>query len=107
MTPGARVAAAIEILDRILAGAAAEQALTRWARSHRFAGSGDRASIRDHVFDALRRRASYAAMGGAETGRGLMIGALAATPERLAALFDGEGHSPAPPSGSERAACRP
>ncbi len=42
MTPGARVAAAIEILDVIAAGAAAEQALTRWA------GSKDRAPSRDN-----------------------------------------------------------
>ena len=68
MTPNARVAAAIEILDGILAGAPAEQHLTRWARGHRFAGSGDRAAIRDHVFDALRRRRSAAALGGGAGG---------------------------------------
>ena len=39
--------------------------------SHRFAGSGDRAAIRDHVFEAIRCRRSFAALGGAETGRGL------------------------------------
>jgi len=53
MTPAARVAAAIEILDDWLAGVPAEKALTNWARGHRFAGSGDRAAIRDHVFDGL------------------------------------------------------
>ena len=74
MTPAARVSAAIEILDRILAGEAPEPALTNWGRAHRFAGSGDRHAIRDHVFDALRRRASWAALGGASTGRGLMLG---------------------------------
>ena len=100
MTPAARVAAAIEILDDILAGAAAEKALTGWGRAHRFAGSKDRAAIRDHVFDALRCRASYAWLGGAETGRGIMIGAalLAGTVE---AVFTGEGHAPAPLSEGE------
>ena len=50
MTPGARVSAAIEVLDAIAGGLAAEQALTRWARQSRFAGSKDRAAVRDHVF---------------------------------------------------------
>ena len=54
MTPGARVAAAIEILHDMTDGLAAEQALTRWARRSRFAGSKDRAAIRDHVFDVSR-----------------------------------------------------
>ena len=52
MTPAARVQAAIEVLDIILDGAAAEQALSRWARGHRFAGSKDRAALRGLVFDA-------------------------------------------------------
>ncbi|MEL6957534.1 MAG: RsmB/NOP family class I SAM-dependent RNA methyltransferase, partial [Pseudomonadota bacterium] len=74
MTPGARVAAAIEVLDDIRAGRAAEVALSGWGRAHRFAGSKDRAAIRDHVFQALRCKRSYAWRGGAETGRGLMLG---------------------------------
>ena len=76
MTPAARIAAAIEVLDGILNGSAAEQVLTTWARRNRYAGSGDRAAVRDHVFDALRQRRSLSWLGGAETGRGLMIGAL-------------------------------
>ena len=43
MTPSARASAAIQVLDRILAGEPAEQALTNWGRASRFAGSGDRA----------------------------------------------------------------
>jgi 16S rRNA (cytosine967-C5)-methyltransferase len=50
LTPAARVAAAIEFLDDWLAGAPAEKLLTTWARTHRFAGSKDRAAIRDHVW---------------------------------------------------------
>jgi len=46
VTPAARVAAAIEILDLILDGSSPEKALTGWGRSHRFAGSKDRAAIR-------------------------------------------------------------
>ena len=78
MTPAACIAAAIEILDTVLTGQPAKQALTNWARRHRFAGSGDRAAIRDTVYDALRRRRSalWASGAGAETGRALMIGSL-------------------------------
>lgn len=101
MTPGARIAAAAGLLDRILAGAAAEQALTTWARANRYAGSGDRAAIRDHVFDALRCRRSFAVLGGAETGRGLMLGALRAAGRDAGSLFTGEGHAPAPLSEAE------
>ncbi|MCX7299967.1 MAG: RsmB/NOP family class I SAM-dependent RNA methyltransferase [Rhodobacterales bacterium] len=96
MTPGARVAAAIEVLDRILAGEPAEKVLTQWGRDNRFAGSGDRVAIRDHVFDALRRRRSYAAAGGAETGRGIMIGALRSSGRDPAEVFSGAGHAPPP-----------
>ena len=94
MTPGARVAAAIGILDAVLDGQPAEQALTRWARGARYAGSKDRAAVRDHVFQALRCRRSYACLGGGETGRHIMIGALRAAGEDPADLFTGQGHAP-------------
>ncbi len=103
MTPAARVQAAVMILDRILAGDAAEKALTNWARHSRFAGSKDRAAIRDHVFDALRCRRSFACLGGAETGRGLMIGALRAAGTNPDCVFTGEGYGPAPLDADERA----
>ncbi len=106
MTPAARIAAAIELLDRIAAGTPAEKALTTWARSHRFAGARDRAAIRDHVFDALRNRASFAHLGGGATGRALMIGALRAKGRDPATLFTGKRHAPAPLS-PEEAAFRP
>ena len=95
MTPAARLSAAIEVLDRILGGAAAEQALVNWGRASRFAGSGDRAAVRDLVFDALRCRRSHAALGGGLTGRGLILGGVRDRGGDLA-LFSGEGHAPAP-----------
>jgi 16S rRNA (cytosine967-C5)-methyltransferase len=58
MTPAAHIAATIEILDLILEGEQVEASLTRWGRSNRFAGSGDRNAIRDLVFDALRQKSS-------------------------------------------------
>lgn len=95
MTPGARLAAAITVLDRVLAGEPAEKALTNWGRASRFAGSGDRAAVRDIVFDALRRKRSAAALGGGVTGRGLVLGLCRAAGQE--ALFSGEGHAPAVP----------
>lgn len=102
MTPAARIAAAIDILDRVRAGAPAERALTTWARGSRFAGAKDRAAVRDHVFDALRRRRSLAAMGGGEDGRGLMLGALRAAGVDPDTVFTGEAHAPAPLTPQER-----
>jgi 16S rRNA (cytosine967-C5)-methyltransferase len=95
VTPGARLSAAIGVLDRVLAGEAAEKALTNWGRASRYAGSGDRAAVRDLVYEALRRRASSAALGGGLTGRGLVLGLCRANGTE--ALFSGEGHAPAAP----------
>ncbi len=103
MTPGARVQAAIEILDHIAGGEPAEKALIAWARRSRFAGSGDRAAVRDHVFQALRCWLSYACLGGGETGRARMIGALRAADIDPSELFTGAGHAPRPLSAEERA----
>lgn len=102
MTPGARVAAAITLLDTILDGAPAERALTNWARGARYAGSGDRAAVRDHVFGALRCLRSCAALGGGQGGRALMLGALRAQGIDPECIFSGHGHDPAPLSAAER-----
>lgn len=106
MTPAARIQTAGELLDAILAGQAAEQALTRWARGNRYAGSKDRAAIRDLVFDALRRKRSYGALGGSVTGRGLMLGALRAEGTPVDDIFTGERFMPAPVADEERAGFR-
>lgn len=103
MTPGARVQAAIELLDLIGDGEAADKALLSWARRSRYAGSGDRAAVRDHVFQALRCWRSYACLGGGETGRGRMIGALRDAGLDPAELFSGIGYAPAPLSEAESA----
>ena len=101
MTPGARIQAAIGILDRIAEGEPAEKALTAWGRRARFAGSSDRAAVRDHVFQALRCWRTYACAGGAATGRGRMIGALRADLIDLETMFTGHGHAPQPLTASE------
>ncbi|MSU91439.1 RsmB/NOP family class I SAM-dependent RNA methyltransferase [Rhodobacteraceae bacterium 2CG4] len=108
MIPAARLSAAMEILDEIVEGAPAERVLTRWGRENRFAGSKDRAAIRDHVYDALRRRRSALWRSGAaaETGRALILGLLLETDPAALELLTGAGHAPAPPDADERAAFR-
>jgi len=101
MTPAARYAAAIDILDKMLAGQAAEKALTNWARSNRFAGSGDRHALRDIVYDVLRCKRSFAAFGGADTGRGLILGGLRSAGIPPEGVFSGKGYAPASLSASE------
>lgn len=102
MTPSARIATAAEIIDAISGGMAAEQALLRWARSSRHAGSKDRAAVRDHVFDALRRWWSTAWAGGGTSGRARMIGLLRTQGVDPEPLFDGSRYGPDPLTPSER-----
>lgn len=111
MTPGARVAAAIEILADIAARRRpAADVLKDWGLSHRFAGSGDRAAIAGLVYDALRRRASSAYVMGADTPRAVTLGMLrlerGLDPEAIAKLCDGSRHAPQPLSDAEHAALR-
>jgi 16S rRNA (cytosine967-C5)-methyltransferase len=108
MIPGARAAAAIEVLSDIEARRRpAADALKDWGLAHRFAGSKDRSAIGSLVFDALRRRASSAYVMGAETPRAIILGALRLVRgldlEAAAALFSGEAHAPPPLDAAERA----
>ncbi len=107
MTPSARLSAAIEIIEDILARRRpAADALKDWGLSHRFAGSGDRAAIAGLVYDALRRKASAAWIMGGDTPRAILLGMLRL--ERgfdaaaLARLCDGARFSPHPLSEHER-----
>ncbi|MFP4538681.1 MAG: RsmB/NOP family class I SAM-dependent RNA methyltransferase [Dichotomicrobium sp.] len=78
MQPGARLQAAIEVLDDIGSRhRPAAQALSDWGRSHRFAGSRDRAAIGNIVFDALRRRNSLGYLMGSDAPRALALGVMA------------------------------
>jgi 16S rRNA (cytosine967-C5)-methyltransferase len=107
MTPGARLAAAIEVLADIEARRRpAADALKDWGLSHRFAGSGDRAAIAGLTYDALRRKASAAFLMGEATPRAVLLGML--TRERslevdaIARLADGGRHAPPALSDQER-----
>ena len=95
MTPAARIAAAAEVLDEIGTMGRAEPALKAWSRGNRYAGSKDRAAIRDHVFDVLRARRSLAKLGGGNTGRALMLGLLRRQGANIDAFFSGDGYGPA------------
>src|ERR1044071_10142489 len=76
MRAGARIAAAAEVLDDVInRHPPAATALADWGKTHRFAGSGDRAAIGTLVYDALRRKSSIAAQMGADTPRALALGA--------------------------------
>jgi len=94
MTPAARVQTAIELLEPILAGAPAERVLTQWARNSRFAGSKDRAAVRDHVYDVLRRKVSAAQAGGGDHPRALMIGLLRLQGVDPESIFTGSAYAP-------------
>ena len=78
MTPGARAAAAIDILSDILRHyRPAKLALADWGKRHRFAGSGDRAAIGNIVLGCLRRKASLAWRMEDESPRALVLAHLA------------------------------
>jgi 16S rRNA (cytosine967-C5)-methyltransferase len=108
MTPGARLAAAIEVLADIGARRRpAADTLKDWGLSHRFAGSGDRAGIAGLVYDALRRRASSAFIMGEDTPRATALGMLVRERgldiDAVGRLASGEGHAPPPLTDAERA----
>ncbi|HTQ83872.1 MAG TPA: RsmB/NOP family class I SAM-dependent RNA methyltransferase, partial [Pseudolabrys sp.] len=107
MTPGARLAAAIEVLGSIeTERRPAADALKAWGLTHRFAGSGDRAGIAGLVYDALRRRASSAFLMGADTPRAVLIGMLkrerGMDTDAIGNLANGVGHAPPPLTDDER-----
>ena len=85
---------------------AQRMALRLVARGNRYAGSKDRAAIRDHVFEVLRQWRSTAWVGGGDTGRARMLGALRLGGVDPDTLFTGEGYAPPPLDADERAAGR-
>ena len=108
MTPSARLAAAIDILEGLNLGSGgtttqpADRFLKDWFRTRRFAGSGDRREIGELVFHVLRHRAAFAHRMGREGPRALVIAALLAEGKDPAVLFTG-GYGPEPLSQAEQA----
>lgn len=125
MTPGARLQAAIELLDEVeRTPRPADAVISAYFRSRRFIGSKDRSAIAETVYGMLRRHARLhwwlerarreGPGGGAADGTGNGAGpggrllALAdqlltqgRTVAALAKLFDGSRFSPAPLSAGE------
>lgn len=107
MTPGARLQAAIELLDAIEAdGRPPDRLMAAYTRARRYMGGGDRASVRERVYGVMRRRARLdwwlrqAAPDLPADGRRRVIADLALTdqadPPALASLFDGGQYRAAP-----------
>lgn len=86
MTPAARLQAASEVLDEVIAsaredGPPADTIVTHYFKQRRYAGSKDRRAVRELVFRAIRRSAQRP-----ENGRAAILG-LAAEEPALFGLF--------------------
>jgi 16S rRNA (cytosine967-C5)-methyltransferase len=104
MTPAARLQAAVEILDEVIAsarddGPPADVIVTRYFKTRRYAGSGDRRAVRELVFRAIRRSGELP-----HSGRAVMLGLAQDNPDMLdlfgqergpEAITEGETPSPA------------
>ncbi|MDQ3078209.1 MAG: RsmB/NOP family class I SAM-dependent RNA methyltransferase, partial [Pseudomonadota bacterium] len=91
MTPSARIQAAIEILDQVIAaarddGPPADALVQRYFKTRRYAGSKDRRAVRELVFRAIRRSGERP-----DSGRVAMVGLADDDPELM---FDGSPHGP-------------
>ncbi len=95
MTPAARVQAAIDLLDAVIAsanadGAPADRLISEYFRTRRYAGSKDRRAVRELVYRAIRTCGPVPPSGRAAILR------LAQDDAALVSLFDGSAHGPAP-----------
>src|SRR4051794_18268920 len=102
MTPAARLQAAVEVLDEVIAsarddGPPADTIVTRYFKQRRYAGSKDRRAVRELVFRAIRRSAERP-----QNGRSPILGLVADEPA-LAELF-GQPRGPEPIADGETAA---
>ena len=101
MTPSARVQAAIDILDLVIAaardnGPAADKIIAEWFRTRRFAGSSDRRAVRELAYGAIRKCGEIP-----HSGRAALL-TVAKDDAALTALFDGSPHAPEPIAVGER-----
>ena len=94
MTPAARLQAAIEILDEVIAsaredGPPADVIVTRYFKHRRYAGSKDRRAVRELVFRAIRRTAERPA-----SGRAAILGLVNEEPGLLELFGEPRGPDP-------------
>ena len=105
--PG-RLSAAIEVLHDVeTRKRPVSEALKAWGLNNRFAGAGDRAAIGNLVYDALRRRASHAALMGSDSPRSLVLAVAirdwGEEPAALSDSFAADSHAPDPLNADEQA----
>ncbi len=107
MTPGARVAASWELLAQMSSSSAsAEKIVHGYFRTRRYAGSGDRAAVRERVYRVLRSLASIrwrlGQVGGdAGLARHWVLADMVQHDDDAVALMSGTGHDLAPPDEEE------
>ncbi|MFL6720699.1 MAG: RsmB/NOP family class I SAM-dependent RNA methyltransferase [Sphingomonas sp.] len=94
MTPAARLQAAIEVLDEVIAsarddGPPADAIVTRYFKHRRYAGSKDRRAVRELVFRAIRRVAERP-----ESGRAAVVGLARDDPALLGRFGEPRGPEP-------------
>jgi 16S rRNA (cytosine967-C5)-methyltransferase len=100
MTPAARLQAAIEILDEVIAsareeGPPADSIVTRYFKHRRYAGSKDRRAVRELVFRAIRRAGERPA-----SGRAAILALVEEQPELLELFGQPRGPEPRRPEES-------
>ncbi|KQX40820.1 MFS transporter [Devosia sp. Root436] len=105
--PG-RLSAAIAVLTDVeTRKRPVSEALKAWGLNNRFAGAGDRAAIGNLVYDALRRRASHAALMGSDSPRALVLAVAVRDwgedPAALSGSFADDSHAPEVLSADEMA----
>lgn len=94
MTPAARLQAAIEILDEVIAsarddGPPADTIVTRYFKQRRYAGSKDRRAVRELAFRAIRRSAERP-----QSGRAAILGLCRQDPQMLELFGQPRGPEP-------------
>ena len=99
MTPGARLQAAIDLLEEITGSTApADRLVGNYFRRRRYAGAKDRRAVSEMVYDMIRRRGEYAWAAGGTGSRQLALAHLISQPDAEAAaianLFDGAKYCP-------------
>jgi 16S rRNA (cytosine967-C5)-methyltransferase len=111
MTPGARLAAVIELYDEIVdAPKPADQILFQYFRSRKFIGSGDRRFVTEMIYTLLRHYARLnwwaEKLGMCNSGREIILLWLVFGTDykynEILDLFDGAGYGPQPLSRFER-----
>ena len=108
MTPGARIAATIEILEKIdRSGSPADDVVSAYLRGRRYIGSKDRRAINGRLFDCLRRQARLDWWCEEVSPRHRILSDLVLSDqlgaEEIGKLFDGQGYAPQPLSDIEKA----